>query len=256
MVASTRHDPGMVPPPDPYYRRDLALVHHLGFGFHADACAPGILELLAPVRDREGLVVEVGCGSGLLTRHLIDAGHRVVATDASPAMLELTREYAPDAEDILQATLPDDPLPEADAIVSVGHALNYLSNEAEIDRALIALARALRPGGVLAIDLCDLAWGQTRRGAPNHGWISDDWAIITEFSVPAPNRFVRNMTTFVRNEEGSWRRDDERHDNTLIDTALVPGLLKTQGVDAAVGAAFGAERLPDGLRALIGYRPA
>ena len=32
-----------------YYRTDLALVHHLGFGSHADACAPGILALLEPV---------------------------------------------------------------------------------------------------------------------------------------------------------------------------------------------------------------
>jgi len=70
----------------PYYRDDLALVHHRGFGFHADMCAPGIVALLGPVRDRRGLVVELGCGSGLLTRHLLDAGHRVVATDASPAM--------------------------------------------------------------------------------------------------------------------------------------------------------------------------
>ena len=52
---------------EPYYRADLALVHHLGFGFHADDCAPGILELLGPVRERDGLVVELGCGSGLLT---------------------------------------------------------------------------------------------------------------------------------------------------------------------------------------------
>src|SRR5579859_1316407 len=73
----------------PYYRRDLALVHHLGFGFHADLVAPGILSLLEPVRASHGLVVELGCGSGLLTRYLVDAGHRVLATDASPAMLAL-----------------------------------------------------------------------------------------------------------------------------------------------------------------------
>ena len=95
---------------DPYYRHDLALVHHRGYGFHADACAPGIAALLAPVRERDGLVVELGCGSGLLTRHLLDAGHRVVATDASPAMLELARQLAPDAEDVRQITLPDDPM--------------------------------------------------------------------------------------------------------------------------------------------------
>src|SRR5947207_10716404 len=111
---------------DPYYRPDLALVHHLGFGFHADACAPGILKLLEPSRVRGGLVVELGCGSGLLTRHLIDAGHRVVATDASEAMLALARETVPDAEAVTQVVLPDDPIPAADAIVSVGHVLSYL----------------------------------------------------------------------------------------------------------------------------------
>ncbi|MBI1872880.1 MAG: class I SAM-dependent methyltransferase [Acidobacteria bacterium] len=72
-----------------YYRADLARVHYVGFGFHADACAPGILALLAAVRERNGLVVELGCGSGHLTRHLLEGGHRVIATDASPAMLEL-----------------------------------------------------------------------------------------------------------------------------------------------------------------------
>ena len=34
------------------------------------------------------------------------------------------------------------------------------------------------------------------------------------------------MTTFVRQEDGSWRRDDERHDNVLIDTSKVPELLR------------------------------
>ena len=49
----------MTPPGGPYVRRDLALVHHLGFGFHADACAPGILARLEPIRERGGLVLEL-----------------------------------------------------------------------------------------------------------------------------------------------------------------------------------------------------
>jgi SAM-dependent methyltransferase len=80
----------VAPPEDPYNRRDLALVHHRGFGFPR-ACAPGILTLLDPVRSRNGLVLELGCGSGLLTAELTAAGHRVIATDASPAMLDLAR---------------------------------------------------------------------------------------------------------------------------------------------------------------------
>ena len=171
---------------EPYYRRDLALVHHRGFGFHADDCAPGILALLEPVRARDGLVVELGCGSGLLTRHLLDAGHRVIATDASPAMLELARLVAGEAQEIRRLTLPDDPIPAADAIVSVGHALSYLPTAEAIDRALMAIADSLRPGGVLALDLCDLEWAASRVDQPSRGWVGEDWAIVTEFSVPPP----------------------------------------------------------------------
>jgi SAM-dependent methyltransferase len=238
----------------PHYRRDLALVHHLGFGFHADACAPGILKLLEPVLERRGLVLELGCGSGLLTRHLVEAGHRVIATDASPAMLDLAREVASDAESIRRLTLPDDPLPEVDAIVSVGHVLSYLPDESGIDRALAAIAEALRPGGVLAIDLCDIEWGAARHEAPNYSRIQEDWAIITVFSVPLPTRFVREITTFVRNEDGSWRRDDERHENVLIDTKRVPGLLANHRVEAVVTESFGAEQLPVGLKTVIGRK--
>jgi SAM-dependent methyltransferase len=235
----------------PYYRDNLALIHHRGFAHHAEICAPGLIELLAPVHG--GTVLEIGCGSGLLTRRLVSVGHRVIATDASPAMLALAEREAPDA-DLRRLTLPDDPPPTADAIVGVGHALNYLPDAEAVDRAFASLARALRPGGLLALDLCDLRWGEVRRDAPNLGFVEDDWAIISRFSVPAPDQFVREMTTFVRDEDGRWRRDDERHDNVLIDTSAVPDLLARHGVDAEVRSSFGDERLPDGLVAIVGTR--
>lgn len=239
---------------EPYYRQDLALVHHLGFGFHADLCAPGILALLEPVRERAGVVLELGCGSGLLTRFLVDAGHRVIATDASPSMLELARDVAPGAEEIRELVLPDDPLPACDAIVSIGHVLSYLPDEAAVDRALVAAAGALRPGGVFAIDLCDLRWGEVRQGAPNFSRVTNEWAIVTRFSVPEKNRFMRKMTTFVLADDGCWRRDEERHDNVLIDTARVPPLLAEHGLDVTVGTAFGDEKLPEGLVTIVGHR--
>jgi SAM-dependent methyltransferase len=241
-------------PSEPYYRRDLALVHHRGFAFHAAACAPGILELVEPVRQRDGLVVEIGCGSGLLTKELIGAGHRVVATDASPAMLALARELLGGAGEIRRLVLPDDPLPGADAIVGVGHALNYLPNADAVDHALVRIAEALRPGGLLAIDLCDLEWGRARRNENALGRVGDDWAIVTRFSTPSDAQYVREITTFVRNHDGSWRRDDERHDNVLIDTAQVPALLARHGVEAEVRDSFGGQDLPTGLRAIVGRR--
>jgi len=77
-------------------------------------------------------VVELGCGSGHLTRHLLKGAHRVIATDASPAMLELARREAANVEDFRLLVLPDDPIPAADAIVSVGHVLSYLPDESAI----------------------------------------------------------------------------------------------------------------------------
>jgi SAM-dependent methyltransferase len=251
-----RDNPWVAPPDYPYYRRDLALVHHRGFGFHARACAPGILALLDPVRSRNGLVLELGCGSGLLTGELTAAGHRVIATDASAAMLDLARSHAPAAEDIRLLVLPGDVLPPADAVVSAGHVLSYLPDEHAIDQALTAIARALRPGGLFALDICDVAYGQARHDAPPAARVDDDWAIITRFSLPAPGRFVRQITTFVRASDGSWRRDDETHHNVLIDTSRVPALLADEGVQVTVASAFGTEQQPTGLCVLIGRRAA
>jgi SAM-dependent methyltransferase len=240
---------------DPYYQHDLALVHHRGFGFHAAACSPGVLKLLEPVLARKGLVLEIGCGSGLLTRHLVRAGLQVIATDASPAMLEIARDYlGAEAPELRPLALPDDPLPQVDAVVGIGHPLSYLPDAAAIERALTAIAGALRPEGVLALDVCDLSWGAARREAVGQGRVGPDWAIITELSIPSPERFVRDMTTFLPNGDGSWRRAFERHENTLIDTARVPERLATLGISAEIRCAFGQETLPEGLHVVIGTR--
>ena len=235
-----------------YYRHDLALIHDRGHGQHADRCAPGITELLSPVRG--GLVLELGCGSGALTRHLLAAGFQVIATDASPDMLLLARAALGPGADLRRLTLPEDPLPAADAVVSVGHAISYVPDAAAVDRALVAMAGALRPDGLVAIDVLDLAFGQIDPGRESSGRVAPDWAVITQYSRPAPDRFIRDATTFVPDGTGAWRRDHERHENVLVDTSRIPPLLNEHGVDAVVGSAFGAAELPPGLVAVTGRK--
>jgi SAM-dependent methyltransferase len=170
------------------------------------------------------VVLELGCGSGALTRHLVDAGHRVVATDASTAMLELARRNVPGADEHRLLTLPHDPLPACDAVVSVGHVLSYLPDEDAIKTVLAAAATALHPGGVFAIDLLDLGYGDDLDGAETRSRVGEDWAVAVKLFRPEERLYVREITAFTRNEDGSWRRDDERHENVLVDTARVSSL--------------------------------
>jgi SAM-dependent methyltransferase len=170
-------------------------------------------------------------------------------------MLELARDAVPGAEAIRLLTLPGDPLPECDAVVSVGHVLSYLPDEASLETALVNAAKSLRPGGVLALDLLDLQYGDDLAPDEIRGRVGDDWAVIVRLSRPAEKLFLREITTFVRNEDGAWRRDDERHENVLVDTSRVPALLGRHGVDARVSESFGEEELPQGLVAIVGGRP-
>jgi hypothetical protein len=114
----------------------------------------------------------------------------------------------------------------------------------------------LAPGGLLAIDLADLEWGRLREGAAPHARVGHDWAIMTRFSQPEPARFDREITTFVRTPDGTYRRGDEHHTNVLIDTATVPDLLLDHGVEARVGTTFDDPEhpMPRGLKTVIGHR--
>ena len=65
---------------------------------------------------------------------------------------------------------------------------------------------------------------------------------------------MRDATTFVPDGAGAWRRGHERHENVLVDTSRLPGLLAAHGVRAEVGTAFGEADLPPGLRSLTGRK--
>ena len=50
------------------YKTDLAYIHDVGFGNYATNSAPGLLEILRQAGVSTGLVVDLGCGSGLWAR--------------------------------------------------------------------------------------------------------------------------------------------------------------------------------------------
>src|SRR5918994_2188580 len=132
-----------------WYGEDLAYIHDVGHAEFALQTAPGILEILAQSGIHEGLVVDLGCGSGLLARELLDAGYGVLGIDISEAMVELARRRAPEAE-FRVGSLFEVEIPPCAAVTAVSEVLNYLfdAENEDLGRLFQRVHDALVPGGV------------------------------------------------------------------------------------------------------------
>ncbi|HUK93939.1 MAG TPA: class I SAM-dependent methyltransferase [Gaiellaceae bacterium] len=95
----------------------------------------------------EAAVLDLGAGTGKLTRGLVPRFARVIAVEPDEAMRAVLEDVVPDAES-LPGNAEAIPLPdgEVDAVFS-GEAFHWFAT----DTALAELARVLRPRGGLAI---------------------------------------------------------------------------------------------------------
>jgi SAM-dependent methyltransferase len=152
-------------------RRWSRLLHASSFGAAADAYQRGrpaypqsAVEWLVPRRART--VLDLGAGTGKLTRSLAEAGLRVTAVEPSRGMREQLAAAVPAAR-VLAGSAEEIPLAGAsvDAVV-VAHAWHWFDAE----RAVPEIARVLVPGGTLA-----LAWNMRDESEP---WVAALGAIM------------------------------------------------------------------------------
>ena len=97
-------------------------------------------------------VLELGCGTGRVALHLARRGHRVVGLDSDPELLEALRERAGElpvravAADARDFELGE----EVGLALAPMQLLQLLATPAERIACMVAVARHLPPGGLLA----------------------------------------------------------------------------------------------------------
>jgi SAM-dependent methyltransferase len=176
-------------------------------------------------------VVDVGAGTGKLTRELVALGADVVAVEPVPAMRAVLERVVPGARALVGTAealpLDDD---SADAI-AVAQAFHWF----DVPRTLAEFHRVLRPAGRFA-----LIWNRRRLDQPLHREIS---AIIEPYHGDTP-----------RHQRGAWRAPLES--SALFAPAGELELsyeqeLDVEGVVDRVGSTSFIAALPDGEREAV-----
>jgi ubiquinone/menaquinone biosynthesis C-methylase UbiE len=155
-------------------------------------------------------VLDVGCGAGAFAVELAKRADHVDALDRSPAMIKEAKRVAPPTVTCILADVRHEPLPDDryDAIVSIS-ALHH----APLEEVLPRLARALRPGGVLA------AVALPRTDLPQE--------LATELTAAIGHRLFGAAFALLR-ASGRGRRYEKEPDHAIMPVVLDPSLTTRQ----------------------------
>src|SRR5262249_5478244 len=177
---------------------------------HAAAeSAPNVLRLLGNARiGRGATVVEIGCGSGILARELVEGGYRVAGFDVSPAMIRLAQAKAPRAR-FRVAALEDVAVPRSGAGLALGEVVTY------VRAGMPALAdffgrvhAALAQGGLLIFDFIESARGRTFATKTFHG---EAWTMTVNASFDRASRELTRHIAIVMQVGAELSHVSETH---------------------------------------------
>lgn len=240
-----------------WYTEDLAYIHDVGFAGFALKSAPGILEILSAGKIKDGLIVDLGCGSGLWARELTEAGYRVLGIDISESMIAIARNRVPDAEFRVESLFKAD-IPACSAVTSISECLNYLFDPDNDSWTLAQLFRriyrALLPGGLFVFDIAEP--GQMADGTITKGFTEgEDWIVLVEKSEDQEQgTLTRKIITFRKVGE-HYRRSDETHHVRLYKSTDIARELRQEGFRVRTMHSYGHYKLPKAHAAFIARKP-
>jgi SAM-dependent methyltransferase len=239
------------------YGEDLAYIHDVGFGHFAKNATPGLLEMLRRSGIDRGLVVDLGCGSGIWARALRDAGYDVLGVDQSPAMIAIARKRVPEVK-FRQDSFLTVKFPRCVAVTAIGECFNYLFDRRNTERRLIGLFRrvydALVPGGVLIFDVA----GPGRvvgSGVQRKYWEGNDWATLVAVEEDRQRKLLTRRITSFRKVGDLYRRNEEIHRQRLFTRSEMAEPLRSCGFRVRVLRGYGPMRFPRGLFGFLARKP-
>ncbi|MCZ7573720.1 MAG: methyltransferase domain-containing protein [Ardenticatenaceae bacterium] len=164
-------------------------------------------------------VLDVACGQGRHSIPLAAAGYAVTGLDASPYLLSVARKAAAAAGvtiEFIEADICEGPATERfDAAINMFTAFGYFEDDAQNQRALNAMARALKPGGYLIMEMA-------HRDRVVANFRETDWYELDDGTIVWERRHfdaVRGLNTVVER----WRTpdgvEDERYHRVRLYTA-------------------------------------
>ncbi len=175
-----------------------------------------LIGLLADYGVTDGLVLELGCGTGSLTELLARRGFDMIGVDVSEEMLQAAMEKrAASGLDILyllQDMREFELYGTVAAVVSICDSMNYLTGDGDLAAVFKLVNNYLDPGGVFIFDLNTIHKYRDEIGEETIAESREDAGFIWENYFDEESRINEyDLTLFVREDGDLYRRYDETH---------------------------------------------
>lgn len=162
------------------------------------------------------LVVDLGCGTGVLTELLYEKGYDMIGVDLSESMLSVAMEKREiKGEDILyllQDMRELELYSTVGTVISVCDSLNYILEEEELLQTFSLVNNYLYPGGIFIFDFNTEYKYREVIGDTTIAENREDCSFIWEnFYDPEEELNEYDLTIFVKEEDGRFRRFQETH---------------------------------------------
>lgn len=195
-----------------------------------------LLELLTMYGVKEGLVLDLGCGTGSMTEFLCRAGYDMIGIDNSEDMLSIAMEKAEKKGLKILYLLQDmrefELYGTVAAIVSICDSINYILEEEELLEVFRLVNNYLDPAGLFIFDLNTLYKYEEILADNVIAENREDCAFIWENYYDRESRLNEyDLTIYVEEEKDLFRRYYEEHYQRGYSLEQIRSLLEQAGME-------------------------